>query len=311
MKICFIGACGHSSQAYGTVRKRTDCKIAGVASGPGNETIPDAFVKEAKRYGDYKDMLDEICPDICVVSPIFGKTAEVTIECAKRGINVFSEKPVASNTNELNELEKTIRQYNTRFSAMHYLRFDPAFYTGADFVRNGGIGKVVMVNAQKSYIFGKRPNWYNDRDLYTGSIPWVGIHAIDWIYNFTGKRFLSVSALSVGNPEKTALCQYRLEDDVIASVNIDYYRPAGAPSHGDDYVRCVGTNGIIEVRYGRVVLIKDGISDIAPKNDIPDPFEEFLNGKDPIDTKELFYLTKVSLLSREAADTGKTIRIEE
>lgn len=256
-------------------------------------------------------MLDSVSPDLAIVSPVFGLTSEVILECAKRGVDVFAEKPIASTEEALNAVEKAVMESGIRFSAMHYLRFSPAFYRGAELVRSGAIGDVRMVTAQKSYRYGTRPVWYADRRLYGGTIPWVGIHAIDWIYHFTGKRFLSVSALAVGkDPEMAALCQFDMEDGVMASVNIDYYRPKGAPTHGDDRIRCVGTEGILEIRDGKVILLHESGVRTETPTEAPELLERFLAGENPISTSELFYLTRVALRARDSADLGKTLEIE-
>lgn len=299
MKIVFIGSCGHAGQAYAAVKDRSDVSVSGVAAGSDDEIIPDEFLCSITRYDDYREMLDNLKPDYAVVSPIFGYTGRISIECAKRGINVFSEKPVAKDVDELEVLEEAVKDRGIRFSAMHYLRFDPAFYHGANLARSGIIGKIKMVNAQKSYKFGRRPGWYADRSKYTGTIPWIGIHALDWIYAFTGKKFKGVNAMAIGNPEMSVLCQYVMEDDILASVNLDYYRPQGAPTHGDDYVRCVGEDGIIEVRYGKITLIKNGVEEIIPGS-APELFTEFIDGREPIPFEEVFYLTRIALVSRDA-----------
>ena len=266
---------------------------------------------QIKAYTDYKEMLDRERPDLAVVSPVFCHTGRVIIECAARGIDVFAEKPVAASIEELEAIEAAVKESGIRFSAMHYLRYTPAFYHGARLVKAGRIGDVKIVNAQKSYKFGTRPRWYGDRELYGGTIPWVGIHAIDWIYDFTGKRFLSVSASSSGgSPEMAALCSFEMEGGVIASASIDYYRPKEAPTHGDDRIRCVGTRGVIEIRNDEILLIDEaGASTIIPDS-APELLEEFLNGGEAITPDEIFYLTRVAILARESADTHKSVKIE-
>ena len=42
----------------------------------------------------------------------------------------------------------------------------------------------------------------------------------------------------------TAITLMELEEDILAHVNTDYYRPQGASSHGDDRLRIVGTSEI-------------------------------------------------------------------
>ena len=193
---------------------------------------------------------------------------------------------------------------------MHYLRFAPAFYHGAKMVREGRIGKLQMITAQKSYQYGTRPEWYAVPELYGGTIPWVGIHAMDWISYFSGKRFESVTAQSLGKaPEMAALCQFTLSDGLIAAANIDFYRPEGAPTHGDDRIRCVGTEGVLEVRDGKILLLtKAGAYEYAPDS-APELLTAFLEGKDPLPMEEIFHITKAAIAAKNAAKSGKTVKI--
>lgn len=296
MKICFIGACGHSSQAYKYLKTRQDAEFAGFAPGSGYETKVPKFAENMPYFADYQRMLAEVKPDLAVVSPVFGLTASVILECAKRKIDVFSEKPVATTLEDLEKVEKAVAESGIRFCAMHYLRYDPAFYTGAKLVKGGAIGEVKLITAQKSYKYGTRPDWYQDPDLYGGMIPWVGIHAIDWIYHFTGKRFLSVATQKAG--EMAAVCQFSLEGGAIGAMNLDFYRPAGAATHGDDRVRCVGTEGILEVQGGKITLITSAETKEIQPESAPELLEEFLAGG-AIPPEEIFYLTRVALIARD------------
>ena len=311
MKVCFIGACGHSRQAYQYLKTRADVTFCGIAPESAHEGMTASFAPEIPFYSDYRTMLEKTHPDLAIVSPVFAHTGRVIVQCAARGIDVFAEKPVASSPRELAEVRQAVYQSGIRFCAMHYLRYAPAFYHAANMVRNGEIGEVRAVTAQKSYRYGTRPAWYADRALYGGTIPWVGIHAMDWIRHFTGKRFLSVYAQAVGrDPEMAALCQFRMEDGILAAVNLDYYRPAAAPSHGDDRIRCVGTRGILEVRDGTILLINDrGTTTLYP-TDAPELLAEFLDGGEAIPAEEIFELTEAALAARDAADRQTEIRIE-
>ena len=311
MKVCFIGACGHSRQAYNYLKRRGDLTLSAIAPESEHEGAVAPFDKGMILYDDYKQMLDEIKPDLAVVSPVFSHTGRGIIECARRKIDVFAEKPVACSQEELDEVIKIVRESGIRFSAMHYLRYAPAFYHAARLVKDGAVGEVKLISAQKSYKYGTRPEWYESRELYGGTITWVGIHGIDWIYHFTGKRFLSVNAQSVGkDPEMAASCQFVMEDGVIATLSIDYYRPSSAKTHGDDRVRCVGTKGVLEVRDGEILLMNDeGCTTLTPTY-APELLEEFLDGGEGISAEEIFYLTRVAIAARDAADEEKTIKIE-
>ena len=179
-------------------------------------------------------------------------------------------------------------------------------------VKDGAVGEVQMLTAQKSYKYGTRPAWYSERTLYGGTIPWVGIHAIDWIYHFSRKKFLSASAESIGkSPETAVLCRFSMEDGVIASINLDYHRPASAPTHGDDRIRVVGTAGVLEVMGGRIHLMNAEGDSVLTPTDAPELLEEFLEDGEYPPASEILYLTRVALLARESSDTNTIVRIEK
>ena len=296
MKICFIGGCGHSSQAYRSLKTRQDAEFVGFAPGSAHETKVPKFAEAMPLFADYQEMLSKTQPDLAVVSPVFGLTASVILECARRKITVFSEKPVATTLEDLDKVERAVKSSGIRFCAMHYLRYDPAFYTGAKLVKSGAVGDVRLITAQKSYKYGTRPQWYQDPALYGGTIPWVGIHAIDWIYHFTGKRFLSAATQKAG--ELAAVCQFSLEGGAVGAMNLDFYRPQGAATHGDDRVRCVGTEGILEVQGGKITLLTPAETKELQPESAPELLEEFLAGRG-IPAEEIFYLTRVALVARD------------
>lgn len=310
MKVCFIGGCGHWWDAYEYLKTRDDVTFCGFAPASAHEERTESIAADIPYFADYRAMLDETRPDLAVVSPIYGLTGGINIECAERGINIFSEKPIATSLEELATLHEAVIRNGVRLSAMHYLRTHPAFYRAARLVHDGAIGQVRMITAQKSYKYGTRPAWYGDRDLYGGTILWVGVHAIDWVAHFSGKRFLSATARCVGrDPEMAALCQFELEDGIIANVNIDFYRPNGAPTHGDDRVRCVGTDGVIEVMDGRITLITaDGVNEIEPEA-APDLLGNFLDGGDVLTTDEVFHIAAAGIAARDSADSGKPVDV--
>lgn len=307
MRICFIGNSGHSVQTKREMKLCPDAEFVGIAPSCNLESTRGMESLCAVVFEDYKKMLDETKPDIAIVNPVFGYTGAIIKECALRGINVFSEKPIATTLDELASVKQSIKDNNIHFSAMHFLRFTPSFYHAQNAVRGGAIGDIKLITAQKSYKFGTRPEWYSNRTLYPGTIPWVGIHAIDWIYFFTGKNFRSVSALNHGNPAKYALCQFELDNDIIASVNIDFLRPTSAPTHGDDRIRIVGTDGVMEVFEDKYILMnKDGITEHSPQT-TPNLALDYLSGTEEITADEIFMLTEVALKAQQSADTKETI----
>ncbi len=62
-------------------------------------------------YEDYQVMLDQIKPDIAFIMTENAQKPEVVEECAKRGINVSIEKPIAVNYEEAKKIEASVEKY--------------------------------------------------------------------------------------------------------------------------------------------------------------------------------------------------------
>ncbi|WP_041082349.1 Gfo/Idh/MocA family protein [Thermotoga profunda] len=327
MKICIIGSSGHYHYVLKGLQKNT--KIVAIAPGCANEDMTSLkralreLGIEPKEYEDYQKMLDLEKPDVAVVNSFFGRNPGILFETLQRKIHTFAEKPVATS---LEDLEKIKRLYETIkddvfFTAMFGLRYKAHFLTAKALLDSKEIGEIRLLNTQKSYKLGKRAEFYKKRELYGGTIPWVGIHAIDWINWFTGKKFLSVYAVHSkvcnrdhGELEVTALCNFVLDQEIFASISIDYLRPDKAPTHDDDRVRVVGTQGILELFKNKVIVINDkGENEIAllPERQI---FSEFLSqvkgtGFCMVTAQDSILATEIALLARESADTGRVIQI--
>jgi predicted dehydrogenase len=327
LKICIIGSSGHVNYVLDDIKERPDIEICGVAPGPEEEGVKGLFEKlkslghPVEYFDNYIEMLDIIKPEIAVVACYNGNHGKVTMDAVKRDIHIFVEKPIATSLGDLIEIEDAVNHKGIHLAAMFGIRYTNWFYTAQKLVREGAIGNVRLLNAQKSYKLGQRGVNFQDSDLYGGTIPWVGSHAIDWVYWFAGKKFKSVYAVQSSlynnnhkSLETSALCHFTLEDEIIASVSIDYYRPSAAKTHDDDRIRVVGTKGVIEVRGKKVHLINednDGSSEVELLT-TEGIFTDFLRVVEekgqPIVTKEAsFYVTEACLNARLSAETGKII----
>lgn len=326
MRVCIIGSTGHVGYVLQDTGK-TDADIVGISPGsPGEDVL--GLYEEIKRFSpqtrvfeDYRHMLDELRPDVAVVACHFADHVKATIEALERGIHVFTEKPIATTLTDLDSLWKIYREANVHLAAMLGIRYHPAFLTAWDSVRHGAIGRVRLVTAQKSYKLGRRAAFFQERRSYGGTIPWVGIHAIDWLHWFSGERFVSVFASHSslhnrdhGELEVTANCHFNLTNEVVASASMDYLRPDNAYSHDDDRLRVVGTDGIMEVRNGSAYLLNadnDGSKSLPllPRRGI---FADFVaqirgEGRCLVSAEDSFYATEAALLARQSADEGQLI----
>lgn len=327
MRVCIIGDCGgHIGTIFDGDYKNIEYIGASVSSEYENM---EGFLRFAKSKGieipyfdNWKDMLLKLNPDIVAVDTVFSNHAKVAQFALENNMHVYCEKPVATEISDLESLIKAYNQSKARLFAMFTMRYEPWFYTAKKLIEEGDVGKILMVNAQKSYNLGNRAGFYRKRQTYGGTIPWVSIHMIDQILWLTGKKCKSVYARhstagnrGCGELETTAIIMMELEDNILCHINTDYLRPSNTPSHGDDRIRIAGTDGVLEVRGGKVFLINKDISDTEVKllkpHKIFDSFLQYIELGD--DSLYRFcdgiYSTFVSLKARESADSGRAVEI--
>ena len=331
LKIAVIGGAGHYEYALPSIKKY-GFSVCAMAAGAEDEDISRALGdisslgQEPKIYTDWREMIEKEKPDVVIINSYMGYNAEMCVYAFERGISVFCEKPVSTTLEGLMKVRSAYDSANARgrvvCAGMFGITYAPHFETARRFIADGGVGDVRLISAQKSYRLGKREPFYSDRALLGGLIPWVAIHAIDWIYALTDFDFCAVTAAHStvanggnGSLEASAAMMFEGRGGTAATVTADYLRPNAAPSHDDDRLRVAGTKGIIEVRGGRVYVIDEKgereLQTFPPEHDI---FEEFAldvqgAGACRSDAKELFDVTEIALISRQSADEGRKIGI--
>jgi predicted dehydrogenase len=325
MRIVIIGVRGHHRYVFDELAKLPEVEIVGVSSGCGDDIDP--LVAKCRAAGiapavcaDYRQMLDDLKPQAVVINGPFDQHARMSMEALQRGMHVFCEKPVALTLEDLDRLEAVYGKTSGLFiMPMVGLRYEPCFMTAWKAVRAGAIGRVKMIQARKSYKLGTRPEFFQHRESYGGTIPWVGSHALDWIYWFSGADFASVTATQTtednfghGDLEIAAQCQLVMKNGVQASASIDYLRPQAAETHGDDRVRVAGTEGVIEVAGGKTLLLDArGERELAPEacHGVFYDFVRHVQGvsRSFVTSRDTFVLTRACLLARQSADTGQSV----
>jgi len=322
IKTVIIGSSGHVNYAFGSAETDNRIRIEAAAPGSPEESVSSLSGKVSRLYDNWRQMLDNEKPQVAVIAPHFYLNSVISVECLQRGIHCFCEKPIALSFKELDHLQNVQQKSGVLFCAMHALRFDPAMAAAGQAVRAGLIGEPLLITAQKSYRLGQRENFFKKRRTYGGTILWVGIHAIDWVYWISKGAISEVFAAhsTVANHghdelESSAVVLFRLQNSGQAVCSIDYLRPAMAPSHADDRLRIAGERGIIEVLSGKVnVLLSDRAPYELPQQPAKNIFSLFidsiLGAPPPLSTAEIFNVTRLALLARESADRQKPMAVK-
>ena len=328
IRVGMIGKDGHTATVLNSIVRMQNVQLVALAKGRPDDNLAalqkhKAFQPTTRSYETYIQMMDREKPDVVGICLPYAENAAASIEAARRGIHVISEKPAAATMEELQKLEAAIQSGGIHYTLMLGMRGLPRFQIARLAIQQGLVGEPILVSSQKSYKFGKeRPWFYKQSKIYGGTIPWVGIHAIDFMKYVSGVDYLQVSALQ-GNKahpgysgcEDFAGVLFQLKNGGTAICQMDFLRPDSAPTHGDDRLRIAGSDGVLEVldSQGQITLLsaKGGR---LPENvpEAPDLFGSFIAsirgaGNPLVSAEEALHITRVCLKAREAAQKGAWI----
>ena len=208
-------------------------------------------------------------PDAASVGVAYARNGAAAAECLRRGWPTVTDKPAAATRPQLAALRRAARGgvLLTEFD----MRRRPAVRSARRAVAAGRVGTPLLATAQKSYVWGERPDWYGDLRLCAGLPLWVLSHAVDLIRHVTGLG-VEPASLIVGPPRRRSGMQaccgatFGLSGGGVAVATADYLRPGGH-GHADDRLRVAGDAGVIELAAGRCNLLTDGRREVLCEDD--------------------------------------------
>ena len=214
------------------------------ADHPADETITRHDSLEALAADPRVDLISLCSPRRC-------DQVEDAILCLQSGKHVYAEKPCALNEGELDRVLATARACGRQFREMAGSDVWDPLPQLAEAARNGSLGTIVQVLAQKSYPYhDSRPQ---DELIDGGLVLQVGIHAVRFVEHVAGMRIRSLELLetNLGNPVPgnlriAASLQGRMENGGLVSLVLNYLNPRGIGFWGNDQIRIFGTKGMIE-----------------------------------------------------------------
>jgi predicted dehydrogenase len=328
MRIGLIGLKGHQNVVLKGAEQLGDCQVVAVADDDPREV--QSFIRQqplakgAESYADWKMLLEHTMMDVCVVCDENGVRSRQLLALAERNIHIVTEKPLATSLADLERLRSGLGKSKSRLTMLLTMRHEPKYVTMRRLVREGAVGSVCQIASQKSYRFETRPDWQKSRQRLGGTIPFIGIHAVDLIRWVGGLDFTHVAAFHGNNgtpefkeTEDQASLLLRCTNGASATARLDYLRPSTAPTHGDDRLRIAGSEGILEAKGAEEELLlvtkKESLRRIKPEpteNLFVDFVQALREGRPSrIPAEDCFYVTEVVLKAREAADDRKLVEL--
>jgi len=135
-----VGCGKYGSHLMDAILERDDVEMVGIADhAPENlKEVCDKY--NCKGFFDFCEMLDELKPDIAFDATHTCTHAFHSIEAAKRGIHMFTEKPIAMSVEEADAMVKACRDNDVVGVGDGGHRFSPLYHRIHDMYEAGDLG---------------------------------------------------------------------------------------------------------------------------------------------------------------------------
>lgn len=327
VRIALIGLEGHIGEILDPLDRLPDVQVVAIEDADPQrlkEVAEGKHTSGARRYSDWRDLLNRETLDMAAICGTNGERAEIVIECAKRKIHVVAEKPLATTIADFQRIREAVKQSGIHLTMLIEMRFESRYRALKQIVESGEIGEVAQIAAQKSYKLGERAEWMRNRATYGGTIPFIGIHMVDLIRFTSGRELTAAVSFEgrVGHPElrdfeNSTATIFQLDNHGTAALHMDYLRPDIAPSWGDDRLRLAGTRGIAEYQAsnGVTLMTRDRapreVTDLPPDGSL---FVDFLQSvyhgaPSGLSLADIYRANEIVLAARESADHRQIVKL--
>lgn len=140
------------------------------------------------HFNDYREMLDILRPDGVIVATPNPMHEEVALACLERGIPALVEKPIAHTLESAARICEAAKRTGVPVLVGHHRRHNPLMRTASEFLRGGGIGKLLSVAAIN--LRRKPESYYNvawKREPGGGPLLINAIHDLDCLRALCGE----------------------------------------------------------------------------------------------------------------------------
>lgn len=196
--------------------------------------------------------------DLALISAVPADRANLAINAMHCGMDVMSDKPGCTTSDQLAAIKKTVADTGRIWSIDFSERFEvPAVTKATELVDAGAIGRVIHTAGLGPHRLNRptRPDWFFLRARYGGILVDIASHQIDQFLHFTRSSDAEITYAHVANyanpetPELQDFGEVSLRSKTATgSIRVDWFTPDALPTWGDGRLTILGTQGYIELR---------------------------------------------------------------
>lgn len=326
-----IGAGNFTSSTIIPSMKAANANLKYIASAGGlSSKLMAKKGNVAVATSDYREILNDKDVDTVMVTTRHNLHAKMVNESLKAGKNVFVEKPLALNNEELNEIIKTYNSFspspNHTLSQSHPHTFSPSLTVGFNrrfaplaikmksLIGDGAKNIIATMNAG----FIPPEVWVHDLKIGGGRIIGEACHYIDLCTYLVGSKVKAVCMNSMGvNPEEnTDNVSILLKYENGSNAVINYFAN-GSKAYSKERIEAYNQEKTLIIDNWRTLkgFGTKGFSkkktklDKGHKNQFKLLVEAVQQGKQLIPFDEIINTTKASFAAIESMKEGKWIEI--
>lgn len=203
-------------------------------------------------YATLDALLEEIRPDVVTLATPSGLHPEQAIFCARRGVHVITEKPMAIRWNDAQRMIHAFETGGARLFEVKQNRFSPHWAYLKSVFETGQLGRVHSVQAN---LFWSRPQAYYDLAAWRGTWEMDGgalmnqaIHHVDvlrWLFGpVESVQAMSATLARRIEVEDTAAVLLRFRSGTLGSLHVSMLAPE---SNFEASVTVIAERGIIRL----------------------------------------------------------------
>lgn len=176
-------------------------------------------------FTDAYEMMDTVHPDLVVIASPTQFHATHSIAAMERGIDVFLEKPMASNFEEAQAIYKTQLRTGRKLMVFQPHRTFSEVFTAKRILDSGILGPIYMITrSQRTYFI--RSNWQAYKKNGGGTLNNHGAHYIDLLLYLSGGNPETVSCelqciLATGDADDCAKILIKTDNNILLDIDMN------------------------------------------------------------------------------------------
>ena len=225
-------------------------------------------LKDIPFYTDPDEMLDKEDVNTVVIATYCSSHYQMVEKCARRGLNILLEKPIAITEEDVEKYWRLLENYPKVATVNFTMRGAPVSLAAKKHVRDGAIGKIVSVQYVNNVHYGDGyfRGWMRTKEKIGSLLLQKATHDFDIINSIIGLRPVSVAAFGSrqvygGDMPNDLTCDV-CERQRTCPMSVHRLRlEAGKPLPGPSHRRCVFAKEIdIDDNHTVIIQYEGGVN---------------------------------------------------